>query len=317
MISAIIPARNAADTIVRTLDSLVCDRDLFCEVLLVDDGSDDDTARIAVGAARERNLPLTVKSGRFGGAGAARNAGIAEAQGKYIYFIDADDEMGPGGLRLLHDALVRDPAAGIAIGASVRRSAGRSDKRKIPSGFGVDPRNNAVKLLRNETSLISMGSALIVAEQVADVRFPETINLDEDTCYWAAVLTRMPVTTIADEVLLYNHDEERMTQRFVSFPRKYLVDVSMELNRLEAYGIDKAALQWRKAWIAQRIVRLLIKRKGYREAASIMRMARAHPEFRGGWKANKYRTRIAVGRAVQYFGFRKPGRKAQSDSMPT
>ena len=114
--------------------------------------------------------------------------------------------------------------------------------------------------------------------------------------------------------MIYNHDEERMEERFVSFPRRFLVAVSLELNKLQAYGIDRAALQWRKAWIAQRIVRLLIKRNCYREAASIMRMARVHPEFRGGWKENKYRARIAAGRAAQYFGFREPGKKSQSES---
>ena len=94
-------------------------------------------------------------------------------------------------LRLLYNALVGDPAAGIAIGAALRRTARRTDKLKPPSGFSGDPLDNAAGLLRNEASQIAMGSVLIAIEHLADLRFPETINLDEDTCYWAAVLARV------------------------------------------------------------------------------------------------------------------------------
>ena len=73
-ISVVIPARNAARTIGRTLESLASDRQLICETLLVDDGSDDGTGHVAVEAARGTGVPLRVIAGRFGSAGAARNA---------------------------------------------------------------------------------------------------------------------------------------------------------------------------------------------------------------------------------------------------
>jgi len=312
MISVIIPARNAAGTIDRTLASLAGERDLLSEVLLIDDGSGDDTARIALAAARKRDLPLTVKAGRFGSAGAARNAGIGEAKGRYVYFIDADDEMVPGGLRLLYDALVGNPEAGIAIGASIRRAAGRPDKLKVPAGYCSDCRSNARGYLRNEMLPIAMGSALIVNDGASAIRFPVSINLDEDTWYWAAMLCRKAVEFIPNPVLHYNHDEDRMTERFVSLPRRYMVAVSAELNRLEAHGIDKATLQWRKAWLAMRVARLLIKEGSLSEAADILRISIAHPEFRGAWRIVKYRSLIAIGRVARSLGVGTAGRRDRS-----
>jgi len=120
--TVIIPARNAAATIEAALRSLAPDRHLILEVMLIDDGSDDRTAAIATDSAARHGLPLEVVSGRFGGAGAARNASMARASGKYLFFLDADDELVEGGLALLRDALERNPQAGLAIGASIRRT---------------------------------------------------------------------------------------------------------------------------------------------------------------------------------------------------
>ena len=288
------------------MGALLGDKALIGEILLIDDGSTDGTSRVAMDAASLHALPLTIIGGRFGSAGAARNAGLARAGGKYVFYLDADDEVISGGLTLLHEALLREPAARISIGASVRRTAGRPDKIKIPDGYSADLQDNARRYLFNEPQPIAMGSALIVAAEARDTRFPTSIGLDEDTWYWAALLTQLPVVTISEPVLLYHLDEARMTDRFVSAPRAVLLGISLELNRLRAFGIGRDVLQWRKAWIALRIARLLIMNKHYREAAGMMRAVQAHAGFRSGWKSIQYRVRICAGSVAQSVGFRNP-----------
>ncbi|RVD48198.1 glycosyltransferase family 2 protein, partial [Mesorhizobium sp. M8A.F.Ca.ET.023.02.2.1] len=229
-ISIVIPARNAAATIDATLRSLLPQRGLISEILLVDDGSIDQTTAISMQSARKYGLPLEILAVRLGSAGAARNAGIARAKGKFILFLDADDEVMAGGLGLLHDALLRNPEAGLSIGASIRRTRGRPDKLKVPHGYTSDRALNARRYLLNETWPIAMGSALVAASATATVRFPETTSLDEDTCYWAAVLAQADVTTISSPVLLYHHDEERMARRFVETPRATFLAIALELD---------------------------------------------------------------------------------------
>lgn len=313
MISVIIPARNASVTIGATLSSLVADRTLIGEILLIDDGSDDDTVARACDAARAHNLPLKVTSVRFGNAGAARNAGLAQVHCDYVFFLDADDDVMPGGLTLLRDALHANPAAGLAIGASVHR-ASRADKLKLPGHYGGDRKENARRYLANELRSITIGSALIAAAATADIRFPERIGLDEDTLYWAAVLTRVLVTAIEQPVLFYNLDETRMAQRFISGPRRVFLDIALELNGLAAFGIDKSTLQARKAFIAQRISRHLIRRNRYREAAYMMRVGRMRSGFLG-FRSFRYRIRIAAGRVAQSLGYRKA--VSRWDAPPT
>ena len=172
MISVIIPARNAAATIGATLSSLVADKTLIHEILLIDDGSDDGTVSKAWEAAHRHALPLNVTRVQRGNAGAARNAGLAQVRGAHVFYLDADDEVIPGGLTLLREALRSNPEAGLAVGSSIHR-ASRADKLKIPRSYSDDRIENARKYLSNELRSIAIGSALIAAAEAAAIRFPK------------------------------------------------------------------------------------------------------------------------------------------------
>jgi O-antigen biosynthesis protein len=298
-ISVIIPARNAEATIGRALRSLVPDRDLLREILLIDDGSEDATAEVARATASRCQLPLTILRIRAGSAGAARNAGIDQSTGEFLFFLDADDEVLARSLGLLYQRLQNAPSDGVAIGASIRRTEGRPDKLKTPVGYGKDRRENAHGYLTNRMWPIAVGSALVRTSAVADLRFPTSANLDEDTCYWAAVLARAGAVSTSDPVLLYLHDELRMSERFTRSPRHTLLAISRELDNLERLGIDRQVLQWRKSWIALRITRQLIMRRQFADADRMLRAVRSHPAFRWTWKAFQYSLRIELGTLSQ------------------
>lgn len=303
-ISVVVPARNAGTTIGATLASLSADRAVIGEVLLVDDGSEDDTVERARESALENELPLKVIEARFANAGAARNAGLDAVGGSHVFYLDADDQVIPGGLLHLHDALLANPRASLAVGASIHH-ARDGEKLKIPGRYGEDRHENARKYLGNELRSITVGSALVAAREATAFRFPERIQLDEDTCYWAALLTRAGVVAIATPVMRYNLDEVRMAQRFVSRPRRVFLDIAIEIGGLAAHGIDKKTLQMRKAFIALRIARQLIRHERYDEAEEMMRVVRAWPGSRYLVKSLQYRFRIAAGTLGLRRGYRK------------
>ncbi|MFZ1005717.1 MAG: glycosyltransferase, partial [Candidatus Sulfotelmatobacter sp.] len=294
-ISVVIPARNAETTIGRTLRSLVPDRDLLREILLIDDGSHDATVQVARTTADRCHLPLEILRIDAGSAGAARNAGIDRSAGDFLFFLDADDELLAGSLGLLHQQLQNSVSDGVAIGASIRRTEGRPDLLKKPDGYGKIRRDNAHGYLTNRMWPIAVGSALVRTSAVSDLRFPISPNLDEDTCYWAAVLARVNAITISDPVLLYLLDELRMSERFTRSPRRTLLTISRELDNLQRHGIDRQVLQWRKAWVALRITRQLLMRRQFADAHRILRVVRSHPAFRWSWRAFRYSVRIRFG----------------------
>lgn len=91
-VSIVIPCRNAGPWLAATLDSALAQTWPEKEILLIDDGSSDDSLAIAR-SYEKRGVRVFVQAGL--GAAAARNAGLREARGDYVQFIDADDLLTP------------------------------------------------------------------------------------------------------------------------------------------------------------------------------------------------------------------------------
>lgn len=105
-LAVVIAAHNAADTISVQLAALAGQHvDVPTEIVVVDNGSTDDTATVAVDTddPRVRVLSAAGKSG----AGYARNQGVAATDAEWVAFCDADDEVAPGWLAAVVDALAR------------------------------------------------------------------------------------------------------------------------------------------------------------------------------------------------------------------
>jgi glycosyltransferase involved in cell wall biosynthesis len=97
MLSIIIPVFNRSAEIRRAVASCLWQEDSPLEVIVVDDGSTDDTAD-AVMSIDDVRLRL-VRMPQNRGQGAARNRGIKEANGEWLVFLDSDDELLPGAIR--------------------------------------------------------------------------------------------------------------------------------------------------------------------------------------------------------------------------
>jgi teichuronic acid biosynthesis glycosyltransferase TuaG len=107
-VSVIIPAYKAALTIKRALASVATQTLKPKQVIVVDDGSDDDTFKIAKAFKDQlHGIELKVFSQKNLGAGAARNHAINEASGEWLAFLDADDEWLPKKLAISMEAIYK------------------------------------------------------------------------------------------------------------------------------------------------------------------------------------------------------------------
>lgn len=106
LVSLVVPAHNAEHQLPVLLTSLEYQMDsALLEVLVVDDGSSDATAAVAE-SFRDRLPGLTVIRHQVPkGAAGSRNEAMARARGKYLGFMDADDWLAPGHLRVMADQL--------------------------------------------------------------------------------------------------------------------------------------------------------------------------------------------------------------------
>lgn len=107
MISVIIPCYNAADTIVRTLESVEEQTFKDYEVVLIDDGSLDNTKNIVTNYIKEKDNYVFLKQENKG-VSTARNYGLNNAKGKYIAFLDADDVYHPLFLETLFNEIEKN-----------------------------------------------------------------------------------------------------------------------------------------------------------------------------------------------------------------
>ncbi len=114
LISVVIPTYNREKTIKRCIDSIMSQTYPVYEVIIVDDGSIDKTIDIVEKEYQDQRIRIIRQDHK--GAQAARNVGIKAAGGKYIAFLDSDDEWLPNKLELQMQELAKDENAVVCGG---------------------------------------------------------------------------------------------------------------------------------------------------------------------------------------------------------
>ena len=124
-ISVIVPVYNKWAYLQRSIDSILAQDVRGMEVVLVDDASTDGSGELCETLYGGRDGVRILHLPENGGAGAARNAGMRVAEGRYIAFVDADDIVHPGYLRRLYET-------GILYHADVVAENGTAVDRPMP-----------------------------------------------------------------------------------------------------------------------------------------------------------------------------------------
>lgn len=162
LVSVVIPAYNAEAFIDEALQSILSQDYPSFEILVVNDGSTDSTARRV--AAYNDKVRYFEQPNSGGFPGSPRNAGIRNSRGEFICFLDADDLMLPGRLRLQVDFLRDQPEVGMVFGDYQNFSA---DGPLGDSHFQTCPRLKAK--LGSRSALVlgpAEASALLLRENV-------------------------------------------------------------------------------------------------------------------------------------------------------
>lgn len=179
LVSVIIPAYNPGDLLRRSLDSVLAQTWRAFEIIVVDDGSTDQTAQLcaAYGArvrySRQPNM----------GVSAARNHGLRMARGEFVAFLDADDAWLPDLLSVLVGHLQAHPEVGAASSAWLEEQVGAAVKvpprLRAPAAEGVV---DYLDVVRTGPHFVSANSAVYRRAAIARTGgFCAWLRHNEDT----------------------------------------------------------------------------------------------------------------------------------------
>lgn len=225
IVSVVIPAFNAAATISATLASVLAQTLSRIEVIVVDDGSQDDTLDIC-GAHSRSDPRLRVISQANQGVAAARNAGVAQARGEFVAPLDADDLWAPGKLQAQLDAFARaDSNTALVYTLSVRVDEG---DRLIESPPGVCPEGYVLPQLCTHNFILNGSAAMIRRSALVAVGgFEPGVGGCEDYALylrlaerWPFGVVRAPLTAYRQSPGSYSNQQVKMLRSHVEVIRR-------------------------------------------------------------------------------------------------
>ena len=130
-LSIIIPAYNCADDIPRMINSIKAQDYSDYELIIVNDHSTDDTAKVISRLSRSDRHIVAINQPANGGASVARNTGISRAKGKYLMFLDADDTLKKGALAKFISAIKSDRAQLAVSGFTIITRKNRQELSRV------------------------------------------------------------------------------------------------------------------------------------------------------------------------------------------
>ncbi|MCK1992336.1 glycosyltransferase family 2 protein [Peribacillus muralis] len=198
-----IPCYNESENILKCLDSITSQTDIFqdIEVLIVDDGSTDDTVKIIEDYKKQYKKKGSIKiltQENTGGPSTARNRIIDEAKGEYIFFVDADDYLGEHSISNMY-TLGKDSDSDVIIGKY------EGVNRRVPVYVFKSTQINTNffdSLVKDTMSVLKMFKTEYLRS--LDIRFRKDIRMAEDhPVAMSAYLHTKKISIYADSPCYY------------------------------------------------------------------------------------------------------------------
>ena len=171
--SIIIPTYNYGKYLPRAIDSVLTQGHRDYEIIIVDDGSTDDTAEIArtYQDKSTRNIDYVFQDNQ--GLSSARNHGVRRSSGEYLLFLDADDELLPDALSLFVIALQQTANIDFVVGGRQWIGTDGKVRHRPAKRLSSSRMENFRRLVRGRLGKISVGCFVVHRRVFHHIRFPE------------------------------------------------------------------------------------------------------------------------------------------------
>lgn len=242
LVSVIVPVYNAEKYINICIQSIVSQTYQNIEIIIIDDGSEDNTAVICKNLA-EHNRHIRYHRQDNSGVSAARNIGYSMSKGQYIIFIDADDELHASMIeKLLYDIKKNNADISVCDIKKVESSIEKIENKQATS-IELYSQDDALDLyMRKNYFEIGVWNKLFKRSLIENIRFSEGRKMNEDKFFVFEALMKADRVTYRREPLYYYYvrpnsatkrgfDDRWMDNRY--FAREIYSTILREKNGLE------------------------------------------------------------------------------------
>ncbi|MBD5366533.1 MAG: glycosyltransferase family 2 protein [Bacteroides sp.] len=233
MISVVIPLYNKEAQVGKTLKSILNQTFQDYEIVIVNDGSTDNSVDVVRNYSDPRIRLINQPNG---GVSSARNRGIQEARGEYIALMDADDEWLPNYLKTQIELTLQFPTCKVfAVNYKFRDHNGREsytqiNKLPFPGDRGIltnyfevaacsNPPICSISIMASKDAFLSIGG------------FPLGIKSGEDLLTWARLAARYNIAYCSKPVAIFNVEGYDIAERPKRIPAENDI-VGQELMKL-------------------------------------------------------------------------------------
>lgn len=226
--SIIIPVYNKAEYLDRTLKSVLSQSFDDYEVVLVNDGSTDDSLEVM---SSMKNHRIKIINKKNGGVSSARNAGISNASGEWITFFDADDIMYADALQIYNKLIEDYPQYDVIVAATdqSQKQYPSTNEIRIIEDYDYE---NAASYAKHGFSLVNTDCICIRRTLLDKVGyFNEEYTHGEDQDLWIRLSEASAFVKIEKAMALYVTDIVNNSSNVDESKRKYAKSCSVHQSR--------------------------------------------------------------------------------------
>lgn len=239
LVSVIVPVYNTEKYLERCIDSLLRQTYKNIEILIIDDGSTDNSPEICDRySLLDDRVKVVHKSN--GGVSSARNAGLDIASGKYVAFVDSDDYVEETYIECLY-SLIKDNSADLSIcGYIYETENGTIINRTKGNEMLLNAYEALYMSFNNRGFQGFLWNKLFIKELIGKLRFDVNISISEDTLFVLQYLLNCNriVYNPTNQYHYVHHQSSALNRRYVKFNYKSLSEIDA-CNLMLKYLPDK------------------------------------------------------------------------------
>jgi glycosyltransferase involved in cell wall biosynthesis len=216
LVSVIIPSYNYAKFVPDAVESVLAQTYSTLEVIVVDDGSTDDTQEVLKNRFGDR-IRILYQENK--GLPAARNTGIRNATGEFVALLDADDWWLPTKLEKQMAVMEREPAVGVVYCGSLRVNLETGSSYETPCR--PDVRGDVRQKLLYSNCVAGSASAALIRRELFDKAglFDETLKSAEDWDMWIRLSRHTHFDFVPELLIRYRLHNCQMSSKLTTMHR--------------------------------------------------------------------------------------------------